>query len=89
MSLFAPEMREMLEYRKALSHEPLCNISRVRMPAEIRPNLADSTEVFLMKSIKLSFDQDGYITGDPGFKNAVDLAEALDKVATHGIFRAS
>lgn len=89
LHLFAHDMRQMLEYRKALNHEPLCNFSRMKTPSEIRPNLSDSAEIFLMKAIKLRFDHEGYITADPGFKTALEMAEALEKVSKLGLLRHS
>jgi serine/threonine protein kinase len=89
MGLFAPDMREMLAYRKALNHEPICNFSRLKTPIEVCRNLADSSDTFLMKAIKLCFDREGYITGDPGFRKAKELSEALEKASKFGFVRAS
>jgi serine/threonine protein kinase len=85
--LFASDLREMLDYRKSLNHDPLWQFLKLRLPRDIRNDLSDETELFMMKAIKLAFQSDGCVTGDPGFANPAEFSLAMEKLAKHGLLR--
>jgi serine/threonine protein kinase len=85
--LFAPELKQMLEYRKSLNHAPLWHFLKMATPGSIRADLSSEAEILLIKAVKLAFDSDGFITGDPGFKTPAELAEAIAGLGERGILR--
>ena len=84
---FADELRQMFEYRKSLNHEPLVNFLRLATPKELREELSDSAEVFMMKAVKLAYQPDGLITGCPGFKNPAEFVSELQLISKRSLLR--
>lgn len=85
--LFSPDLKEMLEYRKSLNHEPLWHFLRVVLPRDLRNDLSDNAETTMLKALKLGFESNGYLTGAPGFKTAGEFSQALDILMAQGLLR--
>lgn len=82
--LFSKELREVLDYRKALNHAPLWHILKLNLPRDVRPELSTQTESLLLKALKLEMNSDGYLTGAPGFTSPAEFREALNSVGNTG-----
>jgi serine/threonine protein kinase len=84
-ALFSNDLKEALDYRKALIHSPLWHILKLKLPREIRSELSMQTESILLKALKLEMNKDGYLTATPGFTSATEFGETLNDLATNGL----
>lgn len=85
--LFTHEMQDMIAYHHSLVHKPLCELMKLRVPREVREDLSAEAEMTMMKSLKLAFDKEGLITGDPGFNSGSDFDVALKQLSESGLLR--
>lgn len=88
INLFAPELREMLEYRKALSHSPLWQTLKLRLPRDARNELSSEAETTLLKALKLEMNSDGLLTAAQGFASALEFSQSLEQLIQRGWVRA-
>lgn len=82
---FAQDLREMLNYRKALNHAPLWHFLKLTPPNELRSDLNSETIRVLMRALKLEYDHDGYITASAGYKSGKSLAVDLEHLSKNEI----